>query len=71
MVPPGKYPFQDIFLVLRWFAHAAQRGLRPGAAAPARGGTGVSVADHAGVAMAFIVRMSSSVGKVNKKIAVQ
>ena len=37
MVPPGKYPFQDIFLVLRWFAHAAQGGLRPGAAPPARG----------------------------------
>ena len=36
-VSPGKYPFQDIFLVLRWFAHAAQGGLRPGAAPPARG----------------------------------
>jgi hypothetical protein len=35
------------------------------------GGTGGSMADHAGVAMASIVRMSSSVGKVNKKIAVQ
>ena len=36
-VSPGKYPFQDIFLVLRWFAHAAQGGQRPGAAPPARG----------------------------------
>ena len=35
MVSPGKYPFQDIFLVLRWFAHAAQGGQRPGAAPPA------------------------------------